>query len=81
MSQIQTLILQVVGVCLEFENVHAGLMHFQHFSVGRPHSLESFLAQGNRKVKEIKGDGNCFFRALLFILFNNEDEDYAIRSL
>ena len=52
-----------------------------YFFVGKLHSLESFLAQCNRKVKGIKGDGNCFFRTLSFILFNNEDEDYAIRSI
>ena len=29
----------------------------------------------------MKADGNYFFQALSFILFDNEDEDYAIRSI
>ena len=73
----------VAGKCIHvlqiFKNVHTSFMYY--FFVGKLHSLESFLAQCNRKVKGIKGDGNCFFRALSFILFNNEDEDYAIRSI
>lgn len=43
--------------------------------------LQRFLAGCGRKIKEINGDGNCFFRTLSHILLNTEEEHLSIRDL
>ena len=40
-----------------------------------------FLSLHQRKIINIKSDGNCFFRAISYLLFNNEDEHWPLRNL
>ena len=49
-------------------------------SQGLP-SLQSFLSQSGRRIQEIKGDGNCFFRSLSYTLFGTEEHHIIVRSI
>lgn len=63
--------------------MHCEVIVFLHdlFSADILTPLQEFLAESGRKVREIKGDGNCFFRSLSFILFGNEEEHVNVRTL
>lgn len=38
-------------------------------------------AEGTFRVQNIYGDGNCMFRAISYILWQNEDEHRYLRSM
>ena len=42
--------------------------------------LSQFLGQSGRLIHQIKGDGNCLFRALAFHLLGDEDEHFCVCS-
>ena len=41
--------------------------------------ITSLLLQQNRKIQPVKGDGNCFFRALSVYLFGNQQQHLQVR--
>ena len=43
-------------------------------------SVEKTLASVGRKLYCIIGDGNCFFRALSYIIYGMEDNHCVVRS-
>ena len=43
-------------------------------------TMDLFLHEHGRKRCVVKGDGNCFFRAITKGLFDTEEEHYTIRS-
>lgn len=43
--------------------------------------LKELLAKENRKVDYIRGDGNCFFRAISKIMYGNDNFHKAVRNL
>ena len=44
-------------------------------------SIHSFLKNYDRKRKEVKGDGNCLFRALSDQIFGSEEHHLFVRTL
>lgn len=44
-------------------------------------TLAGFLLQHDRRLYPITGDGNCYFRAISFILFGTEDNHLEVRTL
>lgn len=42
--------------------------------------IASLLLEQNRKIRPIVGDGNCFFRALSFYRFGNQEQHLQVRT-
>ena len=42
--------------------------------------ISTLLSRQNRKLKQVFGDGNCFFRALAVILYNDQNLHLKVRS-
>lgn len=41
--------------------------------------ISALLLRQHRKIKTILGDGNCFFRALSYFLYNTQDQHLKVR--
>ena len=44
-------------------------------------TLQSFLFQWNRKIVTVTGDGNCLFRVVSYLLFQNENAHDRLREI
>ena len=42
--------------------------------------MQDQLARQNRKVQPIIGDGNCFFRAISYIIYSSQEQHRMVRS-
>ena len=46
----------------------------------RNYNLELYLQEKGLKAVDVQGDGNCFFRALSYLIFESEEHHYFIRQ-